>query len=216
LFWQTVFELLLFGVFWGAAWAFSRASIDDLFLRWRGIWENVILGLAYSIGLRFVLLGAMVLVIAVALMSGITSDQITNFVKSFSPTPDRMVSSKALGSDPLYLFLMVTWVSFVVAGLREELWRVGVIAACTKLLTPRFSARSAQIFAVVMSSLFFGMAHYIQGWLAVGMTAIVGMSLGAITLMHRSIWPAVIAHGAFDALTFLMLPLASGVKLPHS
>ncbi len=213
---QTSIELLFFGVFWGVAWAFSRASRDDLFLRWRGTWQNIVIGLGYSIGLRFVIAAVAIFVMMVALISGITPAEITVFVKSFSPTPERMVSLKTLGNDPVYLFLMVTWVSFIVAGLREELWRVAVIAACTKLLTPKLSVRMAQLLGVVMSSLFFGMAHYVQGWIAVGMTAVLGLSLGAITLIHRSIWPAVIAHGAFDALTFLLLPLASNVKLPHS
>ena len=213
LFVQTVAELLLFGVFWGAAWLFSRASIDDLFLRWRGTWENWALGLGYSIGLRFVLAGVGFVFMLLALLSGMTIAEITQFVKNFSPSPERIVSVKALTNDPIYRLLLVTWVSFIVAGLREELWRVAVISACTKLLTPTFSVRGAQIFAVVMSSLFFGMAHYVQGWLAVGMTAILGLCLGAITLAHRSIWPAVIAHGAFNALTFLLMPLASGIKL---
>ncbi len=214
LFVQTAVELLLFGAFWGAAWLFSRASIDDLFLRWRGTWENAALGLGYSIGLRFVLAGVGFVFMLLALLSGLTVAEITQFVKSFSPSPERIVSTKAL-SDPLYRLLMLTWISFIVAGLREELWRIAVIASCTKLLTPTFSVRGAQIFAIVMSSLFFGMAHYVQGWLAVVMTAILGLCLGAITLVHRSIWPAVIAHGAFDALTFLLLPLASGIKLFH-
>ena len=218
---QTAFHLFFFGAFWCAAWAFSRASKDDLFLRWRGTWQNFALGFGYSIGLRFVVAGVAIFVLLCALLSGITVDEIIKFVKSFSPAPERMVSLKALSNDPLYRFLMVTWVSFIVAGLREELWRVAVIAACTKVfsanvLKPRFSARGAQIFGVVLSSVFFGMAHYIQGWIAVGMTMVLGLSLGAITLAHRSIWPAIIAHGAFDALTFLLLPLASSIQLPPS
>lgn len=213
---QTGAELLFFALIWGTAWAFSRASADDLFLRWRGTWQNIALGLAYSIGLRFVLLGVGIVVIVCALVIGITPNEIKTFAKSVGPTPERMVNVKVFMDDPIYRFLLVTWVSFIFAGLREELWRVAVIASCTKVLSPTFSTRNAQIFGVIMSSLFFGIAHSIQGWLAVGMTAVLGLTLGAITLVHRSIWPAVIAHGAFDALSFLLLPLASQMKLPDS
>jgi membrane protease YdiL (CAAX protease family) len=213
LFLQTTLELFLFGMFLGTAWLFSRANADEMFLRWRGTWQNWALGFAYSFVLRFVVLGFLIVVIIGALISGIKPNQITDFIKSFSPSPERMVSTQALANDPVYRFVMVTWVSFVIAGLREEMWRVAVIASFTKLLTPRFSVRGAQIFAVIVSSLFFGAAHYIQGWIAVGMTAVIGVALGAITLTHRSIWPAVIAHGFFDALTFLMLPLVKHLKM---
>jgi len=34
-------------------------------------------------------------------------------------------------------------------------------------------------------------------------------------VLHRSIWPAVIAHGAFDATTFALLPFIVDL-LPHA
>ena len=37
---------------------------------------------------------------------------------------------------------------------------------------------------------------------------ILGVGLGAIMVYHQSIWPAVFAHGIFDATTFALLPLA--------
>jgi len=61
-------ELLLFGFIFGLACLSSRASLDDLLLRWRGNVIPVLLGLAYSIGLRIALgvvsaLAAMILVL---------------------------------------------------------------------------------------------------------------------------------------------------------
>lgn len=209
----SALELGMFGILWGVAWLLSRPSTDDLFLRWRGTWENIVLGLGYSLALRFVPVVAVIFLAMFALLSGVKPEDLTEYIKGFSPSPEKMVSLEALQNDPIYRFLMVTWMSFIVAGLREELWRVAVIASFTKLLTPRYSERGVQIFAVVVSSLFFGMAHIIQGPLAIGLTALIGMALGAITIAHRSIWPAVIAHGAFDALSFLLLPLVKNIKM---
>jgi hypothetical protein len=47
------FQLLLFALIFGLAWIFSRATWDDLLLRWRGGFWPVPLALLYSIGLRF-------------------------------------------------------------------------------------------------------------------------------------------------------------------
>lgn len=209
-------ELLMFAALWGVAWLLSRASVDDLFLRWRGTWENVAMGVGYSIVLRFVPVVAVIFFAAFALIAGVKPENLMEFIKSLAPSPDRMVSSQAVQNDPIYRFLLATWMSFIVAGVREELWRVAVISSFTKLFSPRFSRQSVQILAVVISSLFFGMAHLVQGPLAVVLTALIGMVLGAITLAHRSVWPAIIAHGAFDALSFLLLPLASNMKTPFS
>jgi membrane protease YdiL (CAAX protease family) len=62
---------------------------------------------------------------------------------------------------------------------------------------------------VVLTSLIFGIGHLPQGMLAVAMTALIGMALGAIMVLHRSVWPAVIAHGMFDATSFALIPLVA-------
>jgi len=45
-----------------------------------------------------------------------------------------------------------------------------------------------------------------QGPVAVGLTTLLGFGLGVIMVLHRSIWPAVIAHGMFDATSLALLP----------
>lgn len=40
------------------------------------------------------------------------------------------------------------------------------------------------------------------------MTAVLGFLLGMIMVLHQSIWPAVIAHGFFDATSMALLPWA--------
>jgi membrane protease YdiL (CAAX protease family) len=40
------------------------------------------------------------------------------------------------------------------------------------------------------------------------MAGLLGFGLGVIMILHRSIWPAVIAHGMFDATSLALLPWA--------
>jgi membrane protease YdiL (CAAX protease family) len=76
-----------------------------------------------------------------------------------------------------------------------------------RALWPRqFDSRAGQIFGMGVAAVFFGIAHLRMGVLAVGMTAVLGFGLGLIMVWHRSIWPAVLAHGFFNAATFALLP----------
>ena len=50
--------------------------------------------------------------------------------------------------------------------------------------------------------------------LAIGATALIGFALGSIMVFHRSTWLAVIAHGMFDAASFVMIALVID-KLPQ-
>jgi membrane protease YdiL (CAAX protease family) len=127
-----------------------------------------------------------------------------------------MVSSQTLNTNPVYLLTVLTFISFVVAALREELWRTFTLTAADKVLPRRWSARGRAVVALVVTSMIFGMGHYaVQGLLGVGITTVLGLVLGFAVLQQRSIWPAVIAHGLFDASTFLILAftdLATKVK----
>ena len=60
---------------------------------------------------------------------------------------------------------------------------------------------------LMIVSLMFGFGHTYQGVIGVGATTLLGLGLGAIMLWHKSIWHAVIAHGFFDASTFVTLYL---------
>jgi membrane protease YdiL (CAAX protease family) len=97
-------------------------------------------------------------------------------------------------------------VSFVVAGLREELWRSGVLAALRALWPTWFGSKPGEIAAVGIAAAIFGIGHAAQGAVAMAAAGLLGFGLGAIMVLHRSIWPAVIAHGFFDAATLAALP----------
>jgi membrane protease YdiL (CAAX protease family) len=107
-----------------------------------------------------------------------------------------------------YFWLTVTIASFVVAGLREELWRAGTLAALRALWPGLFEARDGQIAGVALIAIVFGLAHLALGLLPAAMAAILGLLLGIIIVAHQSIWPAVIAHGMFDATSFALVPIA--------
>ena len=109
--------------------------------------------------------------------------------------------------SPLYQLTMLTFFSFAVAGFREELWRAATMRGLLEIAPRGWSATVKNALAVVISAVVFGVGHWYQGVLGVGVTALIGIALGAIMLHHRSIWPAIIAHGCFNAATFLMVLL---------
>jgi len=201
------FQLLLFALVFGLAWMFSRATWDDLLLRWRGGFWPVPLAALYSVVLRFAV-GIIVMIgysIPLALR-GDSPEAIQKSVMNNRPQVETLVDMTALRDNPAYFWLSLTLVSFVLAGLREELWRSAFLAGLRALWPQRFNSRAGQILAVAVAALFFGIGHLSMGPLAVVMTALLGFGLGVIMVLHRSIWPAVIAHGMFNATTFALLP----------
>lgn len=202
-------ELGIFGLVLGLACLASRASRDDLLLRWRGPAWIVPLGIGYSVALRL-LLAMVVLAVSTTLVVArlATSESISRFAMSHAPNVHALVDVPALRSDPLYYWLTLTLVSFVVAGLREELWRAAFLAGLRTLWPRWFGSRVGQIGAVLVAAVLFGVGHVAMGPAPVLMAGILGFGLGAIMVLHRSIWPAVIAHGTFNATSFALIPWA--------
>jgi membrane protease YdiL (CAAX protease family) len=59
----------------------------------------------------------------------------------------------------------------------------------------------------VLAAVLFGIAHLSsQGILGASNATLLGLGLGLIMIFHRSVWPAVIAHGVFDATSMALLP----------
>ncbi len=202
-------ELAVFGVIFGLACLASRASRDDLLLRLRSKFLVVPLGIAYSLALRLGLaLGVGLIAAIIVVARGASVDQVQQFVTANRPDVETLVDTTVLRNDPAFLILTLTLVSFVVAGLREELWRVGVLAGLRRLWPRHFGSTWGQVVAVALAAIVFGCGHVPQGALAVALTGFLGFGLGLIMVLHKSIWPAVIAHGMFDATTFALLPFA--------
>jgi membrane protease YdiL (CAAX protease family) len=200
-------ELLLFGIVLALAWAASRASIDDLLLRWRGKAMPVLLGVAYSVGLR-VAVGIIAVLMAAVLVAtrAMTTESLGDYVTKNRPGVENVVDVGALHDNPAYYWLTMTVVSFVVAGLREELWRSCFLAGMKKLWPRQFGSTFGQICAVCIAAVIFGLAHISMGPVAALMAGLLGVGLGLIMVLHRSIWPAVLAHGFFDATSMALIP----------
>lgn len=207
------FELAIFGCIFALAWLASRASRDDLLLRWRPGWWVLPLGVGYSVALRLgVAIFSVIMIGVLVALRIISPGGIEKFFNANKPDLDAVVDVELMRTNPLYFWLVITLVSFVVAGLREELWRAGFLAGLRKLWPNLFASRIGQVAGVVIASVIFGLGHTLMGWLAVVAATVLGLMLGLIMIFHRSIWPAVIAHGFFDATTFALLPLLSELQ----
>jgi membrane protease YdiL (CAAX protease family) len=200
-------QLLIFALVLGLALVASRASRDDLLLRWRrGFWP-VPLGIGYSIAIRLALFIIMMAAgIALIVTHVMTAQSLREFVTANRPNLETIVDISAMRQNPLYFWLALTVVSFVVAGLREELWRSAFLAGLRSLWPQHFGSRTGQIAAVAIAAAVFGFGHLGMGLLAVLFAGLLGFGLGLIMVFHRSIWPAVIAHGMFDATSLALLP----------
>lgn len=195
--------VLFFGVFFAVAWLFSRVSRDELLLRWRpGFWV-LPLGVAYSVAIRFI--AFVVGSVAMAIIFASRGGDAEKFSEAHRPRVEALVDMQALMHNPTYFWLTVGLVSFVVGGLREELWRSSFLAGLRALWPRIFSSPGGGIAGSAVAAVFFGIGHIPQGSLAVGLVTVVGFLLGVIMTLHRSIWPSVVAHGFFDATTMVML-----------
>jgi membrane protease YdiL (CAAX protease family) len=199
-------ELIAFGTVFGLAWLASRVSKDELLLRWRGGFRMVSLAVTYSVGLRLLVVLVVIIISVGLILSGtVRPEALKEFLRANQPRTEALVDVSAVRSDTIYFLLLITVVSFVVAGLREELWRSGFFAGLRALGPRYFGSVPGQITASAIAAIVFGVGHLAMGWLAALMTGVLGFGLGVIMLFHRSIWPAVIAHGLFDATTFALL-----------
>ncbi len=209
--------MIQFGILFLIFWGLSRLSWPEIGGTWpresvsnsakpKNFWARLSLsipvGLGYSILLRFGL-GIVVYAILVALVSLGWMDGESG--ANLTPEVDRLVDFEALANDPGYLLVNLTFVSFIFAGFREELWRGASLALLCRLF-PRFGASEAgKITMVILLAAVFGLGHVTQGVAGILMTTILGAGLGLIQVFHRSIWEATMAHGFFNASSFLLM-----------
>lgn len=200
-------NIAVFAVVFGVAWLTSRASLEQMFLRWRPGWWVLPLGFGYSIAIRLVVAVAAIAVAGLLLLTHlVTLESLQRLGGTRAIDLEKMVDLSAMQHQPLYYWLNLTLVSFVMAGLREELWRAGTLAAMRALWPRLFASRGGGISAVAIIALAFGAAHLVMGPIAAVAAGLLGFMLGLIIIFHHSIWPAVLAHGFFDALSLALLP----------
>ena len=211
------FNLGAFAVVFLLGWLASRATAEELFLPWRPGWWVLPLGIGYSIAFRVILAVVGIITILFLVVTRLVDvDSLRNVAVQIRPRVDHLVDFSALQTNRIYYWLMLTLVSFVGAGFREELWRGATLAGMRALWPRAFLSPTGEVIAIIVIAIGFGAAHLSMGILAAAVATLLGLFLGLILIVHRSIWPAVIAHGFFDATTFALLPLvASRVPQLH-
>ena len=99
--------------------------------------------------------------------------------------------------------LILLVVAVVAGGIREELQRAFILR--------RFEQRlgGGWVGLVVFSSAF-GLGHYIQGWDAAIVTALLGALWGALFLLRRSVVASMVSHAGFNATEILIALAGAG------
>lgn len=211
----SAINVAVFAVLYTLGWLSSRATREQMFLRWRPGWWVLPLGIGYSIAIRVIVAVAAIATVGVLLVTHVvTMESLQQLRGTKLVDVEKLVDVSAMQHQPLYFWLTVTFVSFVVAGLREELWRAGTLAAMRGLWPRLFATRAGEIGAVAIIAVAFGAAHIVMGPIAALVAGLLGFLLGLIIVFHRSVWPAVLAHGFFDALSLALLPMVME-KLRH-
>ncbi len=201
-------QLGVFAVLWAVTWALSRANREQLFFRplgAKGMLKSVAGGFGYSLLMRLLIVFVTILVFLWLTLIGFDIKQITKTLQSGAEAIKTAFSPAFAGHDSLYKISLVVLLSFVVAGLREELWRAATLAGMRHLAPATWTEGRKNGVSLAVSSVIFGLAHLYQGAVGIVTTGILGVALGAIMLRHKSLWPAVFAHGFFDALSFGLL-----------
>ena len=103
----------------------------------------------------------------------------------------------------LELAIFGVFYAFIGAGFYEEFMFRGFLMQGLAML---FGAgRGAWMAACVVQGALFGLAHAYQNPLGMVITGTLGILLGLLVLASgRNLWPAIIAHGLFDASRFVL------------
>ena len=99
--------------------------------------------------------------------------------------------------------LILLVVAVVAGGIREELQRAFILR--------RFEQRlGGGWVGLVVFSAAFGLGHYIQGWDAAIVTAMLGAVWGALFLLRRSVVAPIVSHAGFNATEILIALSGAG------
>jgi membrane protease YdiL (CAAX protease family) len=210
---DTLLNLSLFGFLFGiGAWA-AHPRASDLYADRPTTAIHWLLGFVWSVLLRVAI--AIPILLAALVLLLLNGEKGMEKVSTFRPRLENLLDLSAL-ADPLYALLCITWGSFVVAALREELWRAAMLGGIRAIAPASWSRLQAEWLGISISSVLFGIAHLTQGWPAVVMTTLIGFVLGSVQVYRRSLAEAVIAHGFFDATTFAILAVFANAALLRS
>ncbi len=99
--------------------------------------------------------------------------------------------------------------SYITASFGEEFIYRGFLM--NRIAELGSGSRAAWAWAVVLSSLAFGAAHYTWGFAGMVQTAFMGLALGASYLVvGRNLWVTILAHGYMDTMLMLQMYFGAG------
>ena len=103
----------------------------------------------------------------------------------------------------LLMWLAISW---TMAAFGEEIvYRGYFMNRVTDLIG---KTRSAWVVSLLLSSILFGLIHHYQGISGMISTGISGLVFGILYIVtKRNLWTAILAHGAYDTVGFLLIYL---------
>jgi putative membrane protein len=139
--------------------------------------------------------------------------QVIKFVAVFSGIhvdPSTTTSTLASTSGLWYIFIFLFCVPVLVPFVEELLFRGALSSVFESVLSPR----AASILFVVVSTFWFGLAHFqgaasITDLLVVAWTATIGLVNCLLVLRQKTIWGAFGLHMAHNGITVLLMVIAS-------
>jgi membrane protease YdiL (CAAX protease family) len=127
----------------------------------------------------------------------------------FTPNPFATLASTRIE------FVLFAAVAIIAGGLREEIQRafilhrceqrlggaIGAIGALVGVPVPqRWERRLGAVLGVIGFGLLFGVMHYLQGWSAVIITALLGTLWNLVYLARRSVVAPMVSHASFNLI----------------
>ncbi len=171
---EAVITLFLLGLLLKA----HNGTAEDLGLRWKEWKPNVLIGLG--------------LIPILFLLNLLVSEAFRVFLPKYFT--DRNPLTEIIRTpEELVLFI----ISVIVAGgIKEELQRVFILTRFEHYL-------GGMRLGLVLWSVAFGAAHYIQGVQATVIAALFGFIFGAVYIARENIIAPIVAHGLYDVLTLV-------------
>jgi len=96
-------QIALFSIVFGLGWLASRASAEELLLKWRPKWWVIPLGISYSIAIRLIV--ALVLFVIVAILIGtglLARESVPGFAADSRTAAERIVDISAIQHNRTY------------------------------------------------------------------------------------------------------------------
>jgi uncharacterized protein len=90
------------------------------------------------------------------------------------------------------------------AAVREEIQRAFILHRCEQRLGVRVAALGVEVDGAIVGlvgfGVLFGLGHYVQGWSAVIITALLGTLWGLVYLRRRSVVAPTVCHASFNLI----------------